>query len=328
MANRNIVKVAPVGFMQAIGGGRSPESLPFPSCMASLMEALGEKCENVEIHAHDRTYIHRTANDEFLAASGMAFGLLFDKNLCMSSMDVMQVNDHAETIRRAFMWAGYEYVVLEGLQKPEYLEKIRASIDAGSPVLAFGLFDIPECAIVCGYSDDALIGYSHFQNGETVEDGMFLREGWENEIWKFIVPVKKTERSLTQRQVLEYGLEILNKTQIEDYLAGDRAYEEWIARIRNGAGDANLFSFHRNLLFNLAELRCWGSNFLKGSGALKAAKCFSDIHDLCWKADAATNGEGEKCMESLEAREAIANVLCEIREKDRLAAGYIEEWLK
>ena len=122
---KKIIPVTKVAFHGSTGDNRSPEDLALPACMASLMEALGENYEIQTIHAHNQEYTKRTANDQFLGASGMAFGLLWHKEFCMSSMDVMQVNEHNETIRRAFAWAGYQYELIEnnGSNTDEVFEK-------------------------------------------------------------------------------------------------------------------------------------------------------------------------------------------------------------
>lgn len=53
---------------------RVPESFPFPAAMASIMAYLDEDFRRTQIlHAHGREYEQRTANIEFVAASGIGF---------------------------------------------------------------------------------------------------------------------------------------------------------------------------------------------------------------------------------------------------------------
>lgn len=327
---RKVLNVTKVGFNGQTGDNRSPESLPFPACMASLLEAIGAPSPTREIHAHDTVYTKRVNNDTVLAASGMAFGLLWSREYCMSALDLMQVGQHREVIRRAFGYLGYSYKLLDRQEMGADMVKrqIVASIDAGRPALVFALFDPPECAIVAGYDDDGdtLIGWSHFQEGQKTEaNGMFRVENWQNSgWWMFVVPDEKIAPMLDARDVLQHGLDILRMTEGEGYDMGQAAYAQWLAALEgDGKG---LFNFHRSLLFSLAELRCWGSNFLRDAGVCDAADCFQKIHDLCWEMFGKANNE--QAFAEAENRLAVAAVLREIAKQDEQAALCIEAFLK
>ena len=325
---KKILNVRKVAFHGKTGDNRSPESFPFPACMASLTEALGVPDPIETIHAHGTTYEKRTANDAYLAASGMAFALLWHREYCPSALDVMQAVGHETCIRRAFAWAGYDYALFErtGDNAEAAKKAVFAAIDRGAPVLAFGVIDPPECALIAGYDGDALLGWSHF--GEELpheENGMFRAENWQNDWWLFAVPGEKTARSLTYADVKSFGLSVMEKTEADGYIAGLAAYDEWLRVLEDLADDGTeaFFNFHHMLLFSLAELRAWGANFLREAGAPDAAQCFSDIHDLCWKADAVTKNGGAASLKAPETRAALAAVIREIRAKDVQAMGYL-----
>jgi hypothetical protein len=157
--------VRSVGFLQNLKNDmRSPESFTLPACMTSLMEYIGEDARWQTIRAHDREYTKRRLYDAILAATGMAFGLLWHKDVCPSSFDLTQVNDHNATILHAFDYVGYNCEIVErtGSNLREMKDLITQSIDAGRPVLAFGIVGPPECSIVCGYDGggDTLFGWS------------------------------------------------------------------------------------------------------------------------------------------------------------------------
>ena len=106
--------VRSVGFLQNLKNDmRSPESFAFLACVTSLMEYIGEDARWQTIHAHNREWTKRKLNDAVLAATGMGFGLLWHKDICPSSFDLTQVNDHDETIRRAFDYVGYHCGILD-----------------------------------------------------------------------------------------------------------------------------------------------------------------------------------------------------------------------
>ncbi len=109
MNDKAVLDVVRIGFFGNTGDDGSPESLPFPACMASLIECLGEEYRIDLLEAHGKTYRQRLANVEFLNASGMAYALLWRPEYCMSSMDVMIAVGHSRAIARAFDWAGYAY---------------------------------------------------------------------------------------------------------------------------------------------------------------------------------------------------------------------------
>lgn len=355
MSDKKVLDVTKVGFHGNTGDNRSPEDFAFPSCMTSLMQFLGEDYPQIEIAAHNQKFTMRTGNIHFITASGMAFGLLWHKEYCMSSMALMQVNEHNTTIKNAFDWAGYEYEVIEKSQEEgnqEFIkEKIMGSIDKGMPVLAFGIIGPPECLIINGYDEngDVLIGWSHFQDWEQCPketNGMFRKTNWYDNLWKIIVTGKKVGRLVSVKNVLTLGLEILQKTESEGYIAGLAAYDEWIKYLSNPeleqVSDNMLktrHEFHHCLVGNLAEARCWGGEFLlraseemKDENIKEAALCFKNIHDLCWKVWGVLGSYGHqdawKGFRIMENRSKIADIIKDIKAMDEKAIGCLRAALE
>jgi len=101
--------VRSVGFLNNLKDDmRAPESFAFPACLTSLMEYLGEDAKWETIHAHDREYTRRNLYNGILAATGMAFGLLWHRENCPSSFDLTQVNDHDTTISFRIRFRGLQ----------------------------------------------------------------------------------------------------------------------------------------------------------------------------------------------------------------------------
>jgi hypothetical protein len=69
VSNKRILDVVKVGFDGRTRDKRTPESFPFPSCMTSLMQYLGEDYPAVEIEAHNHKYALQTGNVDFITAS-------------------------------------------------------------------------------------------------------------------------------------------------------------------------------------------------------------------------------------------------------------------
>ena len=76
-----VLDVRRVGYFNALKDDlRSPESFAFPACLTSLMEAIGEDVYWLTIQAHGREYQKRAIYNGILTATGMAFGLLWNKD--------------------------------------------------------------------------------------------------------------------------------------------------------------------------------------------------------------------------------------------------------
>jgi len=344
--------VRSVGFLQNLKNDtRSPESFAFPACMTSLMEYIGEDARWQTVHAGGRDWTKRKLNDAVLAASGMAFGLLWHREVCPSSFDLTQVNDHDTTIRLAFDYVGYGCEIIEksGLNYDEMKSRIIESIDAGRPVLAFGVVGPPECAIVCGYDSggDTLFGWSHFQssNPEDCENnGMFRISDWYSDIWKIVLCKDKKEPLTDLKDIIRRGVAITSADELDRYYSGRKAYDAWAKYVAAPAyesmGDDELrgkFWFHHALVGNHAEARCYLSGFLHESAGEderlhKIADIYGEIHDTCWQVWAATDGfenpEGYKALREKAKRDKVAELIRKIEGLDFQAVDELRAWLE
>ncbi len=131
------------------------ENFMFPSCMRSIMSALGE----------DKNYDFLF----FAGASGDLFTQLWINPKWQYNDSYSGACHHTiSPIHNAFTACGYdyEYVPKAELQKnkSKYIRKITQSIDNGVPVLTFGIVGPPICSIIFGYDEngEVLIGWSQF----------------------------------------------------------------------------------------------------------------------------------------------------------------------
>lgn len=333
---------------------RCPESIPFPSCLASAMRYLGEDYPWKILGEQGQECKLNMANVEFLGASGMAFGLLWSKdNQCLSCMDLTLVNSHNETIKNALDWAGYKIELLEksetNNQEEIWREKIINSIDQNVPVLAFGVIGPPECCLITGYdeSGDVLIGWNYFQNehDEFEPTGQFRKRDWHSDTWKIILIKEKTERSLTPKQTLQNGLEIIKKEEIGGYYVGFKAYDAWIRFLkdedietRSDEQVKEMHTLHHLLVGNLAEARCWGGEYFKRivefepdlkAEMLECASKFLNIHDLMWKIWGVLGGWGNEeayiKFKEPDLRAEIISFLEQAQEKDKEVVAILEK---
>ena len=87
---------------------------------------------------------------------------------------------------------------------------------------------------------------------------------------------------------------------------------------------SRLFGYHHAILFNLAEARCWCGDFLLKHG-VEAGNHFKNIHDLCWKADAAVHTAADMAEDG--KKQALIGVMKAIREEDRAALNELKAML-
>lgn len=343
--------VRSVGFLNNLKNDmRAPESFAFPACLTSLMEYIGEDAKWETIHAHNREYTKRHLYNDIMAATGMAFGLLWHREICPSSFDLTQVNNHNATIVLGFDYIGYNCEIVERTDSnfDEMKQLITESIDAGKPVLAFGIVGPPECSIVCGYDSggDTLFGWSHFQSYDPADcenNGMFHKTDWHKGIWKIVLCKDKKESKNNLKDIVRRGITITEADELDGYLSGRAAYDAWFNYITSSTYDAmsdeelrSKYWFHHALVGNHAEARAYLGSFLHISAGddeelHKIAGLYNEIHDTCWKVWAAMGGwqnpEAYKSLCEKAKRDETAGLIQQIEELDFSAIRRLKAWL-
>ncbi len=191
-----------------------------------------------------------------MAITGTAFRLRWNTS-CWDggNVDIMNIyEDRFEAFHRAFTAAGRSYRILqrEKASKEDFIRFIKAEIDEGRPVIAFGIIGPPEACLVTGYREDGqvLLGWNCFQENQefakavTIEDnGYYATDGWwENECTMALIAVgEKQEALASHKEILENALDILKKEKVvfydeqgkpaTEYAGGQRAYDCWAGAI-------------------------------------------------------------------------------------------------
>jgi hypothetical protein len=170
-----------------------------------------------------------------------------------------------EPMRRAFRSAGYEMLaVAKG--KPEgwaqdllhdstqrlggeltdeagFRRRIVESINAGRPVIAFGVIGPPEACLTTGYDErgDVLIGWNVFQDEEKAETeptGYFRVRNWYPETHGLLLfgdKVAKPDPQELDRDTLQWALQVLRTPRVGNSQAGPAAFEAWAADMLDDA---------------------------------------------------------------------------------------------
>lgn len=363
-ANRLVLEgVRRVGFHTT--GNDCPENIPFPSCLAAALRYLGEEYPWIPLQAHNMTWRLNYANVHILGASGMAFGLLWREGWHPDNVDAMFVADPREIIHRAFAAVGYGCEVVEktGADDDEawYRDRIRESLQAGRPVLAFGVVGPPECCLITGYDEggDVLIGWNYFQDepgfggGLTFEPtGQFRKRDWFKQTHSIVLIGEKTHRpddAAILRDTLRWALEVARTPQRFGRHSGFAAYSAWAAQLTDDGAFATddpavlrqRHEVHHTQTGTLAELRAWAAQFLHHlaesepasiADELRAASdCYNAEHDLMWKiwdlAGGHMNREAHLIFARPEVRRQIVPVILNARKLDEEAAAHLDRAL-
>ena len=341
------------------------EGCPFPSCLRSCMEYLGEPY----------------AYEYILFASGAAFRLVWNPGKWDgASIDViLMAEDSLQPFLRAFEAIGYGCEILgnadlahkadEGIRffkqyegHDVFRERIVTSIrDRGRPVLALGVVGPPECCIVAGYDEggDVLVGWSFFQGMtemvgeiETEPPGYFRQGDWFKQTPGLILVGGKQEaaaRKEIHRRALEWALKVVRTPEVHGRCGGLAAYEAWAQDMQRDedfpADDLGVLyerhMCHNDAISMMAEGRWYASVYLAqiahdepgmAADLLAAASCYAVEHDIAWKIWGLVGGLGweeEKVRKLAEpgVRRGISKLILQAREKDAEAADYIERAL-
>lgn len=216
------------------------ECTPFCAAMKACLNYMGQQV--------DYAYI--------MAITGAAFRLRW--NIAYwdgGNVDIMNIyEDQYEAFRRAFAAAGRSYRLLkrEDSSKEEFISFLKAELDEGRPVIAFGIIGPPEACLLTGYRDqgNVLLGWNCFQENQEFaknvtqeESGYFATDGWwENECTVALISVgERREPLASHKEILENAIHILMKEEIcyydqekklvAEYAGGPLAYDMWASRV-------------------------------------------------------------------------------------------------
>lgn len=207
-----------------------PEGItPLPSVLRSVLNYLGQDIRYSRI----------------MAASGASFRLRWNPGKWDGgNVDTLLIYERPEeTIERGLAAAGRSFRILRrdpATRKEDFMAFIRAEIDEGRPVVAFGIVGPPEACIVAGYREGGrvLLGWNFFQENpefaaaSTVEDsGYFATSAWwDNPSTTMLLAIGEERRELTgDREILTNALEVLRRERVGPYAGGRAAFDAWAA---------------------------------------------------------------------------------------------------
>jgi AraC-like DNA-binding protein len=301
--------------------------------------------------------------DRLLSASGAAFRLMWNTR-CLDggNVDILVMRpDPFEPIRRAFQAAGRTFSHIMKNAEPGNREAmitlLRSELDAGRPVIAFGIVGPPEACVLTGYQADGevVLGWNFFQDFpewqgsiQKHEAGYFIRRGWyEHPDTLGIMAVgpmgDEPEEKDFLLDLIRFALTVMNGPAVGDRANGKEAFDAWEAMLR----DDRQFPHGATLPMLMERLMVQGDAFTMvaegrgyaGSFFLDEAKRFPAhekrlmevsglcrrIHEKAWEMIpfAGGMGMGEEQARSLENREnrlAIADRVRSCRDLDRQLA--------
>lgn len=228
--------------------GQEAELTPFISSLRACLTYMGQNIHYARL----------------MAGSGMAFRLMWNlKCWDGGNVDIMCVREDAtEPMRRAFQAVGREFRMIckpgkeghflaersaQGLAsiqtggKEEFVQLVKAEINAGRPVIAFGVIGPAEACIIAGYRDDGetVVGWNFFQDmpefaGDIEKEpcGYFIRRGWyEYSETIAVVAIGELGEQMDERAFLQdtltNALTTMETPQVIDHASGFAAYQAW-----------------------------------------------------------------------------------------------------
>lgn len=223
------------------------ECTPFPS---SLKACLGFMGQPVAYH-----YL--------MAITGAAFRLLWNTEYWDGgNVDILGIRpDVTEPLRRAMDAVGRDYTLLAksehtallaGLKgesnavktgdRQAFVGLISREIDAGRPVIGFGIIGPPEACVITGYRDggETLLGWNFFQDMPEYASGIkkepcgyFVRQGWyEHPDTVAVLALGERNGGLPDKRALlidtlTYALTIMETPRVYERAASYAAYDAW-----------------------------------------------------------------------------------------------------
>lgn len=210
------------------------------SSFMGALQALGHKLGDHSGYAY------------LCGVSGAAFRTHFFDTWCPSSPDPTVGYDVGAAVLKARgLSATWLHVSSDGKNKPQILEAIRKSIDAGMPVLAIDLIEVPEWGIIIGYQ----------KNGEELLCRTYFdkRKGFEvAQKFPFAVAILKREGKVPDEDAsIKQGFSIvaenLTTPKYGEYFSGIAAFDKWMARLR----DDDFTQLDSAKLWNVIQANYW-----------------------------------------------------------------------
>jgi hypothetical protein len=164
--------------------------------------------------------------------SGAAFRTHFFDTWCPSSPDATVGFDAGTVALKARgLNPTWLHVSSDGKNKPQILAAIRKSIDAGIPVLAIDLIEMPEWGVIVGYqkNGEELLCRTYFDKRKAFDIAQKFPFAVAT-----IKPVGKTpDEDASVRHGFGIVVENLTTEKYGEYFSGLAAFDKWVARLQD-----------------------------------------------------------------------------------------------
>jgi len=202
------------------------EMCEFASSFVSALQCLGE----------DIPY------DFVMGVSGVSFRFTIDLGRWeFSNYGIRNVSpDPYAPVRRAFSAAGYEYAIQERGAYEDDAARIKASLERGVPVLAFGVVGPSDCVVITGYDEDGaiLMGWSTYQdipddhNFPHDATGYFRKPGWHANTPAYIligakVPETGQDLRLIYLDSIRWAVSLMRLPNLDHRVTGLAGLQVW-----------------------------------------------------------------------------------------------------
>lgn len=320
----------------------SGEACEFASSLVSAMGALGEEIPYSLV----------------MGTTGAAFRLVLHADIWNpGSYGIRNITvDANEPIRRAFRAIGREFELREMGGEAEDTAAIRASIDRGVPVLAFGVVGPSDCCVVTGYdgAGKTLLGWSNFQDIPEDHDippdstGYFRKPEWHGNTRGYLLIGGKHERPPRREIALDalwWAVELVRQSDVRGMPAGLDAYEVFADAVledRHFADASALFGPYLGILciLMMVDDRRAAIDFLAQAaadepdmapGLLAAADCYRETVRIRERLGTLLredfSGEAMASLTDAAMRRKYAVAIREMRVHDEEAIAHIERLL-
>ncbi len=347
---------------------RCPESMPFPSCLRSYLEYMGDDMGFKKVTVYDRDWRLDTAYVFLMGTTGVAFRLSWKPgwHLGNPSLTLMS-EDPLAPYTRGLDSAGYAYEIIqkEGDSLEDNFRKriIQSIQERGRPVIANGVVGPPVDCLITGFDEggDVLIGWSYFQRArefsadlEFEPSGYFRKRNWFKDTHRLIIIGDKTKRQSLDsiyKEALDWALTLVRTPLVQkDCQSGQAAYKAWAEAIRKDEEFTDKkvkelhhrYHVHMDATGMIAEGRWYAYQFLHKvmedipcpkQELTQAAACYDKEHSLMWKAWGLVGGPGAsvnkaRLFKDSGIRRKTAEIILQAKDEDKKAADILERALK
>jgi AraC-like DNA-binding protein len=224
------------------------EMTPFISSLKSILSYLGQQVAYCKLMVSSGAAFRLIWNNDFWDESNVDLMRMWTNPMLPHMKAVASVGRGFKiTLKKDFQKV---YCVDEAIavrsdisfgDKENFINLIKSEINAGRPVIAFGIIGPPEACIITGYKEngEVLLGWNYFQEmidyaGDIEKEscGYFIKRNWyENPNTIAVMALGEIKESVDEKAVfvdaIEQALKIMLPRNINNAVGGLSAFESW-----------------------------------------------------------------------------------------------------